>query len=263
MTDAKPLHRPRMMHYLTEGHRATADLAGFAAWRPLLPLGRVGDGRHVLVIPGLMADDQSTVPLRRLLKDAGYRPHAWGLGRNIGPTRAIVDGLQSRAEELAGRDDAPISVIGWSLGGLLARETAALRPECVDRVITLGSPLNITDPVQSRASAIYDMFTERHLPDYSFESWSARRATPEVPLTSVYTRADGIVHWEACLIPESPRTENVEVYGSHCGLGANAAASYVVLDRLEASLEDWQPFQVPAHLRRAFPVARAAARAAA
>lgn len=249
----RPPARPSLVDYLSEPYRASVEYVGFATSKPLLALGRVGDGRHVLVVPGLMADDRSTTALRRLLRTGGYQSHGWRLGRNIGPTRDIVNGLIRRAEELTDRSGAPISLVGWSLGGILSRELATLRPELIDRVITLGSPLSISDPVQSRASNVYDAFAGRHLPDYSFDRWTARREMPDVPFTSVYTRADGIVHWEACLVPEGPRSENVQVYGSHCGLGANTSAAYVVLDRLETPAADWQPFRPPARWAALFP----------
>ena len=106
--------------------------------------------------------------------------------------------------------------------GLAAREVAKLRPEDVDRVITLGSPLNMSHRSQSRASAAYEMFASRHPPDYAFEAWvAARKDGLAQPLTSIYSRADGIVHWQSCLVEPGPMSENVEVPGSHCGLGAN------------------------------------------
>ncbi|WP_019203716.1 triacylglycerol lipase [Tsukamurella sp. 1534] len=256
------VRRPSLIDYLSEGHRAGIDYAGFVAGRDMVALGRLGAGRHVLVIPGLMADDRSTAPLRRLLADVGYRPHAWRLGRNVGPTGPVIDGILRRTEELAERNGEKISVIGWSLGGLFAREVANLRPEVVDRVITLGSPLSITDRMQSRASAVYDLFAHRHLADYGFDEWAARRRMPDVPFTSVYTRTDGIVHHRSCLVPDGPTSENVEVYGSHCGLGANLAAAYVVLDRLEEPVDAWRPFRAPAYLRGAFPRNRGARDAA-
>lgn len=252
-TDATP---PHWLSYLTEPHRAMAEYVGFASGRRFLALQHAGggDGRHVLVLPGLLADDRSTRALRGVLRDAGYQPHGWSLGTNVGPTRGIVAGIQGRVDDLAARSDRPVSVIGWSLGGLLAREAAKLQPGKIDRVITLGSPLNMSHRGQSRASAAYEMFASRHLPDYAFDAWIASRVDGITqPITSVYTRGDGIVHWQSCLVEPGPRSENVEVFGSHCGLGMNLAAAHVVLDRLAVPIDDWTPFTPERSYRALFP----------
>jgi pimeloyl-ACP methyl ester carboxylesterase len=244
---------PPLGNYLTEVSRATQEFVNFAASYLPLTIGRFGNGRHVLVVPGLMGTDTSTAPLRLLLRAAGYQPHSWRLGHNIGPTPDIMAGLQHRAEDLSARGQGPISVIGWSLGGLLARELVALNPGLIDRVITLGSPLGMTDRVQSRSSVLYELFAHRHMPEHSFDAWRIQRPLPDVPFTSIYSRGDGIVHWESCLIPERDLSENVEVRGSHTGLGTNSAVAYVVLDRLEADPDSWQRFQPPRFLAAAFP----------
>ena len=115
-----------------------AGLALAGPWKALIP---AGDGQPVLVLPGFTASDRSTRPLRQVLRDKGFRAHGWGLGQNLGPRPRIVDGLGERLAELQSRYDTPISVVGWSLGGIYARELARLAPASVRQVITLASPL--------------------------------------------------------------------------------------------------------------------------
>ncbi|EUA73273.1 alpha/beta hydrolase family protein [Mycobacterium xenopi 4042] len=107
-----------------------------------LPLQRrlpTGDGHPVLVLPGLLAGDGSTLALRRSLRRLGYRVHGWRLGRNIGPTAEAVAGMGERLRDLHTRYRAPVSVIGWSLGGIYARAMARRRSEWIRQVITLGT----------------------------------------------------------------------------------------------------------------------------
>ncbi len=234
--------------------RALAELGTFVAIAPVLA--RVlprGVGRPVLVLPGFLADDASTKPMRVLLRSLGHDAHGWGLGRNIGPTDEILDGLMHLLDDHS-RKDGPIDVVGWSLGGLYAREMARLAPSAVRQVITLGSPFQIVGEQDSNVGAAFNSFKEFHsdrVMTPRIPSW-AREPIP-VSATSIYTRGDGIVKWDHCLNRDFPHTENVEVRGSHCGLGHNPAAMVVVADRLAQQGSRWCPFEPPAALRGLFP----------
>ena len=239
--------------------RALAELGTFVAIAPVLA--RVlprGVGRPVLVLPGFLGDDPSTKPMRVLLRSLGHDAVGWGLGRNIGPTDEILDGLMQLLEDLNteghNTNNGQIDVVGWSLGGLYAREMARLAPSAIRQVITLGSPFQIVGEQDSNVSAAFSSFSEFHSDRVAkprIPSW-AREPIP-VAATSIYTRGDGIVKWDQCLNRDFPHTENVEVRGSHCGLGHNPAAIIVVADRLAQQGSQWHPFKPPAALRGLFP----------
>ncbi len=248
-TDVSP---PHPLLTVLEVPRALAEYAGFTATSRLLSAFRSGHGRPVLVLPGLLADDRSTRPLRRLLNSAGYAAYGWRLGTNVGPTRRIISGMDAALGEIADLRGEPASVIGWSLGGMLGYDLASRHQGAVDRVITLGSPLYSTDPRQSRGSPFYDEYAAAHLPDYSRDSWRPPGVT-SVPATSIFSKSDGIVRWETCVHPSGPLTENIEVYGSHCGLGFHPAAAYAILDRLAVPTDPWRRFVPPAWLAMHFP----------
>jgi pimeloyl-ACP methyl ester carboxylesterase len=203
--------------------RAAPEFAAFAlAVGPLLATSPRGDGHAVLVLPGLGADDVSTAPLRWFLDRLGYRTRGWGLGRNAGFGRHISDGLDELL--VSARESGPVSLVGWSLGGVHAVELARRRPDAVRAIVTLGSPL------------------------------SGRRPPPvQIPSTSVYSRSDAIVGWPASQLPAQPLHENIEVRGSHLGLGHNVAVAMILADRLHRSPQTWRPFTPPAWARRWFP----------
>lgn len=248
-TDAGP---PPAVLTALEAPRALAEYAGFAAIAGLLAACQRGDGRPVLVLPGLMAGDGSTRALRRLLRVAGYAPYRWGLGTNIGPTRRIVGGMDALLGEITDRHGKAVSIIGWSLGGMFGYDLACRHRGAVDRLITLGSPLYLADPRQSRGSRFYDGYASAHLADYSLDSWR-KPAGLAVPATSIFSKTDGIVRWQTCLHPPGALAENIEVYGSHCGLGFHPAAAYAILDRLAAPGDPWLKFAPPAWLAIHFP----------
>ena len=154
---------PSAVLALLEAPRALAEYVSFVALARLLAVGREGHGRPVLVLPGLLADDRSTRPLRRLLNSAGYTAYGWRLGTNIGPTRRIINGMDAVLSEITDRHGEPASLIGWSLGGMLGYDIGCRRPAAVDRLITLGSPLYSTDPRQSRGSPFYDEYADGSL----------------------------------------------------------------------------------------------------
>jgi pimeloyl-ACP methyl ester carboxylesterase len=238
--------------YVTDPARAAAEYGMLMAALPLRQLLPVGDGHPVLVLPGLLADDFSTWTLRRILRDLGYRVHGWRLGRNLGPTAAAVTGLQNRLRDLRSRYDSAVSVIGWSLGGIYARDLARETPSAVRQVITLGSPIHLAHEGQSRAGRAFDRFAHLHVVPRELPLESGVGALP-VPATSIYSRYDGIVAWQACLDSPSARAENIAVVGSHFGFGHHPAVIWAVADRLAQPRGQWAPFRPPGALRPLYP----------
>jgi pimeloyl-ACP methyl ester carboxylesterase len=206
-----------------------------------------GDGHRVLVLPGFTGDDASTAALRWFLIDRGYRATPWRLGRNLGPTDLIIDGLQSLMERVVAARER-VSIVGWSLGGIFARELGRAYPEAVRSVITLGSPFRLGDGDrdESYATSTYDALSELHserakgphVPE------DARPPMP-VPVTNIYSRTDGVAPWRGCIDIRGGWCDNVEVPGSHSGLGHNPLALVVIADRLAQPDDTWQPYQVP------------------
>jgi pimeloyl-ACP methyl ester carboxylesterase len=216
------VERPGWKSVAVREARAAPELVSFTvAAGPLLAMSPHGDGHAVLVLPGLGANDASTAPLRWFLGRLGYRSHGWGLGTNRGFGRDVTDGLDRLLA--AHQERGPVSLVGWSLGGVHAIELARRRTDSVRSVVTLGSPL------------------------------AGRRPPPGTPTTSVYSRSDAIVAWRTSRLPTGDLSENVEVHGSHLGLGHNPAVAVVVADRLAQQAATWQPFQPPRWARSWLP----------
>jgi pimeloyl-ACP methyl ester carboxylesterase len=225
---------------------ATAALLAFAPR---------GDGHPVLVIPGLLATNRSTSSLRRFLGYLGYDARGWSLGRNLGPRSigAQGDKLEAELARITQETQRKVSIVGWSLGGIMARIVSQRSPEAVRQVISMGSGFG-GQPQATNASAIYAFLSGERIegPVTQALAHEASRQ-PEVPSTSIFARGDGIVSWQNCLGPQNDRSENIRVRGSHCGLGFNPAVWYAVADRLAQSEDNWRPFSSPPMLKGAFP----------
>jgi pimeloyl-ACP methyl ester carboxylesterase len=237
--------------------RVLFEVGALAAASPYLRcLGR-GDRHPVLVLPGFTGGDASTTALRWSLRSWGYWAHGWQLGANLGPTPTVVSGLQERLDRLYDRHGCRVSVIGWSLGGLYARELARLRPDQVRLVVTLGSPFRMVEGDRSTASWLAD----RVMPEYDSEAAVLMRLSEHehakpiitVPSTAIYTRTDGVVRWHTCIDTVTELHENIEVRGTHSGLGFNPSVLYAIADRLSQPEDDWRPFVPPLFMRRAYP----------
>jgi pimeloyl-ACP methyl ester carboxylesterase len=236
---------------LLEG-RAVPELGAFWLMRPWLSVTPGGDGHPVLVLPGLLADDSSTRALRGFLNSHGYQAHGWELGRNVGLRGTVERDMLGRIEEIyehSGRRK--VSLVGWSLGGLYARQLAKSAPDKVRCMISLGSPF-AGSPKSTNAWRAYEMASGSKVEEHDpFDGTLA--GAPPVPTTSIFSRSDGICAWQACLNEDGPESENIEVYGSHCGLGHHPAAVYAIADRLAQPEGQWKKFDRRGWRALAFP----------
>lgn len=208
---------------------------------PLLMQAPRGDGHPVLALPGFLASDLSMAPMRRYLKELGYEAHAWNMGRNLGGVfskRRALRELLAGIHESAGRK---VSVVGWSLGGVYARDLALQAPDMVRCVITLGSPF-ANDIRATNATRLYELVSGEGVDDVPGLREAIAGDLP-VPATSIYSRTDGIVNWRTSLLRPSATAENIEVHlASHIGLGVNPASLWAVADRLAQGEGEFRHF---------------------
>lgn len=247
-------HPPSALLALTEPHRAFGEFAAFLALRPLMGFLPRGDGHGVLVLPGFMASDSSTGPLRRLLKQLGYEVAGWELGRNLKVTNQRVQEMADCVERLYERTGGKISIIGWSLGGVFARELAKKMPEKVRQVITLGSPI-ASSPRYTNARPVFEAINGKRPEPMRNGTFRKLPEPPPVPTTSILTKTDGVVHWRGSVQHPHPNatTENIEVFASHIGLGVNPAVMVAIADRLAQPEGQWAPFEPRGLASLAFP----------
>ena len=229
---------PNALLMLLEG-RAPWEMAAMLAAGPWLNKLPAGDGHPVLVYPGLGAPDVTTRPLRRFLGGRGYEAYAWEQGFNLGPREGVLEGCRVRLEEIHRRHRQPVSLVGWSLGGIYAREVAKMVPDLTRCVVTLGTPFS-GHPRATNAWWLYEMVSGQKLDDD--ELLAQVRRAPSVPTTSIYSRTDGVVSWQCSLNDEAPHTENIAVQSSHFGMGMNPLALYALADRLAQKPGDWRRF---------------------
>jgi pimeloyl-ACP methyl ester carboxylesterase len=198
---------------------------------PLLMRAPRGDGHPVLTLPGFLASDLSMAPMRRYLKELGHDTHAWRMGRNTGGVSRVQSALLERLTEIHADTGRKISVVGWSLGGIYARHLALQAPDMVRCVVTLGSPF-ANDVRATNATRLYEALSGETIEGTS-ELQQAIAGDLPVPVTSIYSKSDGIVNWRTCVLRPSDTAENIEVrFASHVGLGVNAAALWALADRL-------------------------------
>ena len=236
----RPLKAPGPLLLMLEG-RAPWEFAATLAAAPWLNRLPPGDGHPVLVFPGLAASDVTTLPLRNFMRDRGYTPYAWQQGFNRGPREGVVEACLDRIRMLHERHRRKVSLVGWSLGGVYARELAKQVPGLVRCVITLGSPFS-GHPRATNAWRVFEFLSGKSSHDP--ELLAGLREPPPVPTTSIFSRTDGVVAWQCSLNDDHPHTENIEVHASHIGMGMNPLALYAVADRLAQDPEHWQRFDV-------------------
>lgn len=235
--------RPDRGLVLAEGPRVVSEIASLMPAAPFLYQAPRGDGHPVLVMPGFGGSDGSTTILRGFLNSIGYQTEPWNLGTNRGPAMPeLLSNLTRRVEEIfIASGERKVSFVGWSLGGVYARLLAHLHPLMVRQVITLGSPF----AGHPSSTTVYPIVQSRidSPPERSRNRILAGKPLPGIPSTAVFSKTDGIVPWQIATQRPSAIAENVEVYGSHTGLGFNPTVLYAAADRLANRDGEWSPLQ--------------------
>jgi pimeloyl-ACP methyl ester carboxylesterase len=191
------------------------------------------DGPPALVIPGFVANDRTTMELRRALAEGGWRVHPWGMGWNLGATEDIIDRLARRIEELW--DGRKILVVGWSLGGIFARELARAIPDKVRAVITLGSPFS-GDAHWNNVWRLYEWVAGHKVDNPPVERIFDK---PPVPTLAFWSAKDGIVAIRAAKGLAGECDEAVEISCGHMAFSVSAKATRQVVREIDRFLKKY------------------------
>lgn len=240
-SQALSFRAPPLALLATEPLRAALDFcAGKLGW-----LDRVeGDGHPVIVYPGLGAGAFTTAHLRSHLESCNFAAHDWSFGVNRGPEGGLhewLEALVASVREMHALHGRKVSLVGWSLGGIYAREVAKSAPESVRQVVTLATPFGSLSDA-NHAGTIFKLLggdTSQLTPDLQ----ARLRERPPVPTTSIYSRSDGVVCWRGCLESRGRQVQNVAVDASHLGMPSHPDVLRIVADRLAQPEGAWRPYR--------------------
>ena len=237
---------PSWLLSLVELPRALSEASALLPAKRLLKRLPAGDGHTVMTLPGFLASGRSMRTMRGYLRDWQYDARSWKCGRNLGLPREsdIEEQLDERLDRLHRRSGRPVSLIGWSLGGLFARELARRNPDKVRSVIMLGSPIG--SPKATNAWRIFEVLSELSIDDESILERvnGLREPVHGVPMTAVYSLSDAVVSSDIARLPPGDAVENIGVPASHLGMGFNPAILYLIADRLRQPEGQWKPFEI-------------------
>lgn len=243
MADTTAVAKPPHLFWTLTEWRAAIEFASFSVLRNVLKRLPKGDGHPVLVLPGFMASDRSTRPMRNLLDDLGYQSYGWNLGYNVrfdSEREAQMLDLLGSVHE---RTEQKVSIVGWSLGGVFARELTKIHPDKVRSVISLGSPIS-NDRRYSAPSRLFEAINGRKTEPEEQGRYRNLEKAPPVPTTSILTKSDGVVSWRGSVQKpdDHDQIENIMVPASHIGLGVNPLVMVAIADRLAQPEGEWKPF---------------------
>jgi pimeloyl-ACP methyl ester carboxylesterase len=229
--------------WLVAEPRAIVESFSLAFNKKTLKNAPKGNGAPVMVLPGLGTSDLSTAPLRQFLKQLGYTPYGWGMGINKGYKASYEETLLRKLRHLYLKHDQKVKLVGWSMGGIYARELAKMNPHVTSQVITMGSPFSGGKTQNTNVNALYRLLNGQKIRATHDSRANFLHEAPPVPSTAIYSKTDGIVCWQYCIeYGDFEHLESIEVKGSHVGLGFNSMVWTIVADRLAQDPNNWKSF---------------------
>jgi len=244
---------PNLVNVLLEG-RLLLEWSSMALMHRFLPKRIEGKNHPVLLLPPFLWTDAINVFIRKYLTRQGFETYKWELGINLIRAHDIPP-LEQKLDSLFKQHREKISLVGWSGGGILGKILANRHPDKVAQLITIGTPIWGLENMKTFASVIHQRLGGNPAPKKKNEAfYEELKAIPDVPITCIYTKTDGIVPWKHCLEAASlrPDIQNIEVYGSHNGLGANATVLLAVANALHQNLNGKEVKKIPEHIERIF-----------
>lgn len=224
--------------------RAAIESLSVILNKELLDRAPRGNGEPVMVLPGLGTNDLSTIPLRKFLDKIGYHTYGWDMGLNVGYKVEFETKLLKHLRRIyLDHNKVPVKLIGWSMGGIYAREIAKLEHHAVSQVITMGSPFSGGKTQKTNVNTLYRLLNGQPIRETHDSRANYLAEPPPVPSTAIYSRTDGVVSWQYCMeYGEEDHLESLEVKGSHLGLGFNSMVWWILADRLAQDPDNWKPF---------------------
>jgi pimeloyl-ACP methyl ester carboxylesterase len=222
--------RPSLLSSLRE-LGTPLEFLRFPLRTPQLATAPRGDGRQIVLLPGFTAPELSMQPLALYLKYLGYDATTWGMGINSGEVDRLTDEFGRKVESMVARSSSKVTLIGWSLGGVIARETARLFNDSVREVITMGTPL-IGGPKYTSVGKLYAIKEGLDLDAFEREVHARNSIGLSQPLTVIYSKSDGIVGWQAARDVYNDHARNIEVRSTHLAMGANPKVWKIIADTL-------------------------------
>jgi hypothetical protein len=232
---------PPLYNVLMEG-RSVVEWVSMLGLYHIIPKKKKGKGKPVLLMPPYLGNDYSTTFVRKYLKAVGFKTYKWELGVNL-INHKYIPKLVERLDEIYEKHQEKVSLVGWSGGGILAKIVANRHPDKVEQLITIGSPVWGVKGMKTPIIRTLEFFRGKRLKERNKKFLAELEEIPNVPITCIYTKTDGLVPWKNCLEAETYRKDikNVEVFGSHCGLGANASVLVTIANSLIENIQGKAP----------------------
>jgi len=229
--------KPPVFNMMMES-RSILEWTSIYAIYPFIPKRIKGEGRPVLLIPPYLGDDFSTVFVRKYLKSLGFTTYKWEMGFNMVKSHYIPR-LEEKLDDIYELHKQKVSIVGWSGGGIFAKIMANRHPNQVEQILTIASPVWGVMEMKTPVYGLLEFFRGKSLKERNQRFLEELEPIPEVPVTCIYTKTDGLVPWKHCMEAETYRDniKNIEVFGSHSGLGANASVLLLVANALSANLK--------------------------
>ena len=246
----KNIPQPPVFNMVMET-RSLLEWASIYCIYPLIPKRIKGNGKPVLLIPPYLGDDSSTAFVRKYLKSLGFATYKWDLGFNMVKSHYIPR-LEEKLHDIYQKHNEKVSIVGWSGGGIFAKIMANRHPDQIEQILTIGSPIWGVMDMKTPVYGLMEFFRGKSLKERNERFLAELEPIPKVPVTCIYTKTDGLVPWKHCIEAETFRQDikNIEVFGSHSGMGANASVLLVTANMLSANIQGKKIRDVGSNIER-------------